>query len=204
MSAGTKNKRTGSAAENNFCKMIGKAFSLKVFDGKTIKDADAQIGTARQFSRSLDGRKIDIWLREDVPKKLRKLAFQIKKKVVSRDRNPIDARVLQDIQVLNGEIPVLVTHFRHKSLTGKEMAGAWFVTVTNEDFKKIFDQSRIDMCYIARKHKTGRGRIIDATLFKVFEKEAKGWKQVLRSTFEKENLNFLTMRAEDFLNLLNQ
>lgn len=137
MSTGAKNKRTGSNAEKEFARMLGKALNLSVFDNKNVKEKDAQVGTSRQFSRNLDGRKIDIWFRDDVPSLIRKLAFQIKKKVAKKGSAPVDARVVGQIQVQQDQVPVLVSHFRHKSPAGLEMAGPWFVTMRAEDFLEL-------------------------------------------------------------------
>lgn len=132
-----KNKRTGSQAELNFIRMLAEAFDLKAFDNREFKQDTAQIGSSREFSRAMDARKIDVWMRSDVPEFLRKLAFQVKKKVVRKGSAPIDARVLSQIQVLDGELPVLVSHFRHKSMGGNEMAGPWMITMNAEDFIKL-------------------------------------------------------------------
>jgi hypothetical protein len=136
-----KNKATGSKAETTVAKTIAKAFNLKAFDGKIVKEKDAEIGTSRQFSRNMDGRKIDIWIRQDVqPAYLRNLAIQVKKKLVPKGHGPIDTRELEEVQVLGNEVPVLVSHFKHKSPAGRELSGETYVTMKMEDFLKLLKQ----------------------------------------------------------------
>lgn len=138
------NKRTGSQAERSVVKRIAEVFELAAFDNKVVKEKDAQIGSSRQFSRNLDGRKIDVWFREDVPSFLRNLAIQVKKKVVPKDHAPIDARVLDEVQTFGNEIPVLISHFRHHSVSGREMAGKTFVTMNIDDFLGLLKQVKND------------------------------------------------------------
>lgn len=137
---GRKARISGHQAETDLIKLIAQHFDLKAFDGKIVKELEAQIGSTRQFSKTQDNQKIDIFFSPDVSKILRSLAIQVKKKLVKKDLMPVDARELYKIVPYKGQMPVLVNRFKYLSEKEREMHQNWTVTMDLNDFLNLIKQ----------------------------------------------------------------
>jgi hypothetical protein len=137
----SKNRRTGHNSEGDWTKKLESAFGLLRFrgihpdTGEKVKEHQAELGTARQFSRNLDGRKIDVWVTPE--HWLRKFWFQVKKTVARGVKSTsIDIQSLFEMRPPSDGFKVLVTQIKRKR--GKnEMHQAWVTTLLSDDFLKL-------------------------------------------------------------------
>lgn len=139
---GLKARKSGHQAELDLIKILAESFDLQAFDGRAIKELDAQIGSTRQFSKTQDNRKIDIFFSDDVDSILRNLAIQSKKKLVKKGLMPVDARELYKILPNKEQLPVLVNRFKYLSEGEREMHQNWTVTMDLNDFITLLKKLR--------------------------------------------------------------
>jgi hypothetical protein len=74
------NKRQGSTWELEFIKMLAEELGLEAFDGSNYDTAE--MGSARMFSRHLDGEGIDIWFRDERPADIQNKSFTTRTKEI--------------------------------------------------------------------------------------------------------------------------
>lgn len=140
-----KNRRTGHKAELDWVEILSSRFGISAFrakrpDGSKVSESEAEVGTTRQFSRNLDGRKIDIWFKPSLW--LSKFWFQVKKTTVRGKSNSIDVGSLFEINPPSLGIKALVTRIKRKTAK-TERHESWIVSLLPDDFFKLMDLYRI-------------------------------------------------------------
>ena len=144
-----KNRLTGHQAERDWIDILSNRFGLTRFrakkpDGSKVTESEANIGTARQFSRNLDGRGIDVWIKPG--SWISNFWFQIKKTVVRGKSNSIDVGALFTMMPPIEGIRALVTRIKRKKAKN-EVHENWVVTLLPEDFFTLMDSYRIACRY---------------------------------------------------------